>query len=133
MKRSSAFRYSEEIARRVHAVNGLLATPLCGPEAVRISRVWVFGSAAKGSQSPNDLDVLIELRPCGRRRRWENGAIDRDLRRRMGIKVAQCSPPYTLKWLTKGMKMVSRHTTFSETAELDVKKLIYPRYEMDQE
>lgn len=34
-------------------------------------------------------------------------------------------------WLTKGMKQVSRHVVGSDCTELDVKKLIYPRYDMD--
>ena len=133
MKRTTALRYSKEIARRVHSVNGLLATPLCGSEAVRISRVWIFGSTAKGSQSPNDLDVLIELKPCGRYLRWTNGALDKRYYRATGIKVARSPTQEALKWISKGMKMVSRHTTNSESVDIDVKKLIYPRYEMDLE
>lgn len=132
MKRTTALRYAREIARRVHAVNGILATPLCGNEAVRISRVWIFGSTAKGSQSPNDLDVLIEIKPCGRHRNWKQGKLDKRYYRYFGVRFCQDSVEYALKWLSKGMKMVSRHTTRSESAVLDVKKLIYPRYEMDE-
>lgn len=44
MKRATALRYAREIARRLHEVNGLLATPVCKHEAVRVRRelepVW---------------------------------------------------------------------------------------------
>ena len=36
MKRATALRYAREIARRLHEVNGLLATPVCKHEAVRV-------------------------------------------------------------------------------------------------
>lgn len=127
MKLQTALRYASEVARRVHAVNGLLATPLCEYEAVRISRIWVFGSTIKGSQEPNDLDLLIELRPVGRHRTWRQGKLDKRSLRDYGYRVAISSEAYALMWLTKGMKKVSRHTTRSEAAELDVKVLMYPR------
>lgn len=131
MKRERAIRYAREVARRVHAINGLLATPLCLFEAVRIRRIWVFGSTAKGSESPNDLDLLIDLDPCGRRITWRQGRMDKEYYRRYGIKVPQSSEVDALKWLTKGMRQVSRHTTKSEQIEIDVKLEIYPRWMLD--
>lgn len=130
MKLATAQRYAQEVARRVHAVNGLLATPLCRHEAVRIKRIWVFGSTVKGSQNPNDLDLLIDLHPVGRTRRAIETKVDRRLLRDHGVRLAPSSEAYALMWLTKGMKMVSRHTTRSECTEFDVKVLIYPRCEM---
>lgn len=130
MKRATALKYCQEISRRVHGANGLLATPLCSHEAARISRIWVFGSTAKGSESPNDLDLLIEINNAGRYRTWRQTRIDKRYERSYGMKSSPDSTQYALKWLTKGMKMVSRHTTHSESAELDVKTLVYPRYEM---
>lgn len=133
MKRSTALRYSVEIARRVHAINGLLATPLCGHEAVRISRVWVFGSTAKGALAPNDLDLLIELRECGRRRTAKHTRTDKRLYRDHGLRLAPSAREDCLKWLTRGMRMVSRHCADTEFAVIDVKKMIYPKYEMERE
>lgn len=133
MKRTTALKYAQEIARRVHAVNGLLATPLCNKEAARIQRIWVFGSTAKGSQAPNDLDLLIDIREVGRHRTWRQGAINKQYLRSYSIPVARSTTEEALKWLTKNMRMVSRHTTQSERVEIDVKKMIYPRYEMDLE
>lgn len=130
MKRETALKYSVEIARRVHSVNGVLATPLCSSTAVRISRVWVFGSTAKGSQAPNDLDVLIEIKECGQHRNWKQAKLDRRYLRSYGMKQAPSAIQAALQWLTKGMRLVSRHTTRSEASVLDVKTLIYPRYDM---
>ena len=130
MKIQTALRYAAEVSRRIHAVNGVLSTPVCRNEAVRISRVWVFGSTVKGSQAPNDLDLLIEIRPVGRARTAKQTRVDHRVLRNYGYKLAPCSVEYALKWLTKGMKKVSRHTTESEAAELDVKVLIYPRCDM---
>ena len=130
MKRVTAIRYAREIARRVHSVNGLLSTPLCEHEAARIRRIWVFGSAAKGSDTPNDLDILIEIDRAGRYRRACQAKTDKRYLHAHGMRFAPSSTDYALKWLTKGMKKVSRHTTLNEGAKLDVKVLIYPRWDM---
>ena len=132
MKRETALRYAREIARRLHEVNGLLATPVCNYEAVRVRRVWVFGSTAKGAENPNDLDVMIEL-DCmvGRHRTWQQSTIDKDARRRFGVRVARGNRAVFLKWLTKGMRGVSRHCRDLDAVELDVQTLIYPRYDLE--
>lgn len=151
MKRETAIRYAHEIARRVHAVNGLLATPGCEFEAVRIRRIWVFGSTVKGKQNPNDLDVLIDMQYAGRYRvaaksRYAkirttgqhalrdslcDGQIDKEYKRRNGWITAKSSKSYALIWLTKGMKMVSRHTLMNEAAAPFAEQvLIYPRFDM---
>lgn len=132
MRRATALRYAREIARRLHEVNGVLATPLCQREAVRIKRVWVFGSTAKGAENPNDLDVMIEL-DCqvGRHRSWRQARIDKQYKRRHGWRVAPSQRQYFLKWLTKGMRGVSRHCLDDDVVQLDVKTLIYPRYDLE--
>lgn len=130
MKLKTALAHAHEIARRVHAVNGLLATPLCEHEAARIRRIWVFGSTVKGSQNPNDLDILIDVQPVGRRYTAKQSTYDRAYRRRYGIRRAPSTENAALIWLTKGMKMVSRHTLASEAADFDVKVLIYPRNDL---
>ena len=132
MKRATALRYAREIARRLHEVNGLLATPVCKHEAVRVRRVWVFGSTAKGAENPNDLDVMIEL-DCmvGRHRTWRQATIDKEAQRRFGIRVARDNRDVFLKWLTKGMRGVSRHCRDTDGVVLDVQTLIYPRYDLE--
>jgi predicted nucleotidyltransferase len=127
VKRELALRYAHEVARRVHGVNGILATPLCDYEAVRIKRIWVFGSVAKGSEWPNDLDLLIEARECGRHRSHKPTRIDKGFLRRIGIALAPSARREALKWLTKGMRKVSRHSADEETVPIDIKILLYPR------
>ncbi|MEJ7805450.1 MAG: hypothetical protein WKG03_05965 [Telluria sp.] len=130
MKLATALRYASEVARRVQAVNGLLATPLCNYEAVRIRRIWVFGSTVKGSQAPNDLDLLIDLAVAGRRySHAQTRACKRQLRS-YGVRSAPDARDDALKWLTKGMRMVSRHCLDNECAVIDTKVLIYPRNDL---
>ena len=104
-----------------------MATPSHDYQYVRISRVWVFGSVAKGSQNPNDLDIFIELKVIGRFN--NNGYIDKRLSHQHGYREIKKSTDYALKWLTKGMKNVSRHVVGHDDVfnKLDCKILIYPR------
>lgn len=131
MKRTTALRYADEIAARVRSVNGLLATPLADREAVRIKRVWVFGSTVKGSQAPNDLDLLIESKAVGRHRTWKQGKLNRRYLRMFGVRRALCASKETYKWLTKGMKKVSRHDFEAERGiDLSPLVMIYPRNDL---
>lgn len=145
MKRETAIKYAREIARRVHSVNGLLATPGCRREAVRIRRVWVFGSTVRGKPNPNDLDVLIEMEEVGRIRvigrhrcsvhshsdLLRDAQLDRQRMRKYGWPTAKDTTPYALKWLTKGMRMVSRHDMrYEGAAPFPEQVLIYPRWDM---
>jgi hypothetical protein len=127
---ATALRYAHEVSRRVREVNGLLATPLCGDEAVRISRVWVFGSTIKGSLAPNDLDLLIDLREVGRRFTAEQTRVDRVRLRAHGLWLAPPARSEALKWITKNMRNVSRHCRDSEFAVIDKLVMIYPRNDL---
>lgn len=131
MKRTTALRYADEIAARVRSVNGLLATPLANREAVRISRVWVFGSTVKGSQAPNDLDLLIESKEVGRVRTWKQGKLDRRFLHMFRTRRAISARDEAYKWLTKGMKKVSRHCSDAEKG-IDLRPLVmlYPRNDL---
>lgn len=132
MKIATALRYANEIHRRVSAINGILATPICDSDAVKIKRIWVFGSIIKGSLNPNDLDILIEMdSQAGRRMTWKQTKIDKQYRRRYGISIPPSAKTYALIWLTKGMKMVSRHCLPDEAIVIDRKVLIYPRNDLD--
>lgn len=132
MKRETAIRYAHEIARRLHNVNGVLATPVCRSEAVRFKRVWVFGSTVKGSQTPNDLDLLIEAEECGRHYSWRQSRLDKEMRRRYGYMLAVSSIDESFKWLTKGMKRVSRHLVLYDLSVANPRVLIYPRNDLLQ-
>lgn len=87
MKIDLAERYVQRIVDRCKSVNGLLATPLCDVEAVRIHQVWIFGSTVKGLQEPNDLDVMISYDLVGRRRSWKQGKLDLRAYRSWGTAV----------------------------------------------
>lgn len=130
MKLETAKRYAKEVARRVAEVNGMVATPRGEREFVKINRIWVFGSTIKGSQSPNDLDLLIELEATGNWQNWEDVGFDPNYLRRYGVYCTRSSHNEALMWLTKGMKNVSRHCTDNEQVEIDVKVMIYPVFEL---
>jgi hypothetical protein len=131
MRRELAIKYAHEVARRVHRLNGIVCTPECSFCAVVIRRVWVFGSVAKGSLTPNDLDLLIDLREVGRGRRWCRGQkFDKRVWRSYGYRIRPDSRHQALVWLTRGMRHVSRHLVGVEQAPIDVKCLIYPRWEL---
>lgn len=128
MKIELAERYVQRIVDRCKSVNGLLATPLCGYEAVRIHQVWVFGSTVKGAQEPNDLDIMVRANVAGRRREWWQGKIDNQFHRRHGVCVPLNAEREMYKWLSKGMKKVSRHEHKREKGlGIDVMVMIYPR------
>lgn len=131
MRRETALRYAAEITARLRGINGLLATPLCDKEAVRFSRVWVFGSTVKGSQTPNDLDLLIETAEVGRRRTWKQGKVDRKFLRMFRERRALRARNEAYKWLTKGMRKVSRHCYADEQGiDLSPLVMIYPRNDL---
>jgi hypothetical protein len=129
MRRALALQYANEVARRLHSVNGILATPMCDSDAVRFKRVWVFGSTVKGSQAPNDLDLLIEAEPCGRHYSWKQAKMDKWQLRQYGFRLPVRSTWEAFKWLTKGMRKVSRHS-YRYEGDIGYKVLIYPRNDL---
>lgn len=131
MKLAVALRYAEEVRRRIKSVNGLYATPLCQRECVSIRAVWVFGSTVKGSQEPNDLDILIDCREVGRVKNWKQSSLDKRYLRNHGLRFPPGSTNDLLKWLTKGMKKVSRHLAHAEQGiDLRPMVMIYPRNDL---
>lgn len=155
MKRSTAIKNVKEIVRRVNSVNGIIGTPKHEMDFYRIKRVWLFGSVAKGSNEPNDIDIIIEgigVETGGNRRhtrerfypgysgRYERRGgkhTDRIFEKRESSGYFQCksSKDYAIKWLRSGMKSVSIHTVRGEgrdfLEQLDKKVLIYPRCDFD--
>ena len=134
MKRATALKHAEEISRRIRSVNGILATPNCTFPALRIRRAWVFGSTVKGSDAPNDLDILLDITVAGKYRRWKRGMkLNKRYARSYGVLLCPDSETYALMWLTNGMKKVSRHVLQSEPRLLEMigndKRMIYPKKE----
>lgn len=128
MKRATAERNIAEIARRLRAVNGLLATPNCSRPAYRFRRVWVFGSTVKGSMEPGDLDILIDGETVGRRQQWTRGrTYDHSFYRSAGIRAMPDTDREALKWLTRNLKLISRHDFKYDGEIAHPRILIYPR------
>lgn len=139
MKLSSALKKANEISSRIKSVNGIIATPLHRYEAVKIQRVWLFGSAAKGKLNPNDVDILIEMKEVGfrsinysNRRKSINFFVDKDYQRRYGLAFPKPSGPTALKWIRNKKHNVSLHWTAIDRVDPDVKIMIYPRNDLAQ-
>lgn len=132
MKRSTAIKNINTIIRRVKSVNGLLGTPKHRYDFVKIKRVWLFGSTAKGSTNPNDIDIFVEIINVGPHfsaSKHTDRFFDKKFFRCEGVKLLSESSTYAIKWLRSGMKMVSIHRVGDDLIfdELDVKIMLYPR------
>jgi len=142
MKRATAIRNAQQIAERLRSVTGILMTPDGNRESVRIKKAWVFGSTAKGSDQPNDLDVLLECYAYGEHRHPNNKG-SRNKASRVGI--AKTNKDYLKRyriivghdalfvmqiWLGVGMKMVRFHDFTIDGNLAHPRKMIYPRWEL---
>jgi hypothetical protein len=128
MRIETALRYAAEIARRLESVNGLIPTPRGCREFYLVKKAWVFGSTIKGSDAPNDLDVLLFAENAGARQQWKTVGLDPSYFRAYGIRQPRRTRSEASMWLRKGMKMVSIHDTESEATIFDKKFEIYPRF-----
>jgi hypothetical protein len=128
MKLETALHHAAEIARRLESVNGLIPTPRGGNEFYLVKKAWVFGSTIKGSDAPNDLDVLLFAENAGARQRWEVVGFDPVYRKATGLRRARHTDREAKMWLRKGMMMISLHDTESEETIFDKKVEIYPRF-----
>lgn len=61
MKRERAVQNLYRVLQRIRYINGLLSTFLDDHEYVKIKSAWLFGSLAKGSDQPNDVDIFIDI------------------------------------------------------------------------
>lgn len=147
MKRARAIRYAHTIAARIRARNGIWGTPECEHEFVRIKRVWIFGSTAKGSETPNDLDVLIEYQVTGRfqltshwrgtrKGQWVDRlnarAVPRS-QRQWGIPEPLNSARQCFRAIRKGMPMVRIHQFEIDGDLAQPRVLIYPRNDLAEQ
>jgi len=145
LKRKTALRYALTIHRRLKELSGLIGTPECSSSAYRVRRAWVFGSTAKGSENPRDLDVLVDDRECGRRqfckwkkppsyengRRWECKINRYELR---AHRIAQplFSSCTAQAYLRRGLPMVRFHSENSEGHIAHPRIMIYPRFDFEE-
>lgn len=130
MKRSTAMRYCHEIHEKLTAIGGLLETPRGQRSHLQFLKVEVFGSTVKGTLEPNDLDLLIATEATGVNRSWEEVGFDPAYLRATGVRIPRDSKEEAYKWLTKGMRNVSRHDAAIEMIKIDKKIEIFPKYLM---
>ncbi len=129
MRRETALSHVRRIAQHLHSINGILATPNAQHAAVVIRRAWVFGSTAKGSPEPCDVDILLDIRAAGARREFRRGlAFDKEIDRLHGVKVLPRAIGEAVESLRQNMRGLSFHR-LDEDGELrlDPLQMIYPR------
>lgn len=130
MRRETAIKNAAEVARRIRQASGCLGTPGFQFEALRIRRAWVFGSTIKGSQNPNDVDILLDCEPCGRHFRVGKGAmLDKERKRRHGYRLARDTLDGAIISLRQGMKGINIHTYQNDGELAHPRVMIWPRNE----
>ncbi len=147
MKRQTAVSNLNKIISKLHCINGIYCAALCDRDFVKVKRAWVFGSVAKGSDSPNDLDIFIEVHnpfQWDQPKRKSQRRMFRNTGPRMklhgGFKMNKATSGRTVpsavsglsefsKWLKKGTNKTSIHFVHDDDIfnKLDCKHLIYPR------
>ena len=140
MKRSTALKNLDLIITRLHHVNGIIGTPKYNYDFVWIKRAWVFGSVAKGSESPNDLDIFIEVLNEPKKLKYYSNQFKHTDRftdktshgmrlKHAGIIKTKDAIDYAIKWLRQDTRKISVHVVGDDEifSELDIKYLIYPR------
>lgn len=131
MKLHTSIKNALTVADRVRAVNGILATPCCRFPAIRISRVWLFGSTVKFKDEPNDTDLLIEYRYVGDRTTRGGGVrYDRQYLKSYGVKSAIDSVDEMHKYLRGRLKMVRLHSAEVDGPIAYPRVLLYPRNDL---
>lgn len=136
MKRERALRYCREIHDQLVLAGGMLHTPNYSHEHVLFKKVWLFGSTAKGSLSPRDVDILyhIELIGPNFRRNTELVMDTRVSKQRFwGGDYPMQTSEAAYKWLRRRRPMVSLHSTEYERAIFPDKIQIYPDYLLPKE
>lgn len=152
MKRATAIKNLNNIIKKIRSVNGIYATPLCNEEFLKIKRVWVFGSVAKGSDLPNDLDIFVETlsfkdsrqpirkgrqkmyRTTDSHRKLHGGyKMDKSTRNR-SVPSSVSSKSELCKWLRAGAQKISIHFVGEDEIfeTLDCKCLVYPRNDFEE-
>ena len=128
MKLETALRHAAEIARRLVSVNGLIPTPRGESEFYLVKKAWVFGSTIKGSDAPNDLDILLFAENADARQKWQVAGFDPVYYKAHGMRQTRLTSREAKMWLRKGMQMISTHDKESEETIFDKKVEIYPRF-----
>lgn len=133
MKHSTSVANAQYVADQLRRVSGIIATPNCAHDAVRVKRAWLFGSTAKGKENPNDTDIIIEYVLIGKPK-WSgrNGKvsghfrINRDSYRRFGWSHPEDSLNEARRFLKGRKKMIRVHQWEIDKDVADGRVMIYP-------
>lgn len=129
MKRTTALRIAAEVADRLRKANGCIGTPTAYRPYVRVSRLWLFGSTAKGKAEPNDVDLLLDACIVGEYRPPGHGGarLDRERKRRYGITGAMDPFAQADRYLRGRAKMVRIHHVSIDGDLAAPRVMLYPR------
>lgn len=138
MKRATALKSIAQIVARLHSLSGIICTPHGSHDGVRIKRAWVFGSTAKGAESPRDIDILLDFELVGRYKDRARGhknkggtpCLDKERRRRYGINISIASEEIALGSLRKGLKMIRFHSLSIDGDIATPRIMLYPKNEL---
>jgi predicted nucleotidyltransferase len=114
LSRLTAFKYAKTIHERLKSIDGVFLGIDSDFRYEIVMDAWVFGSMAKGSQNPNDLDILYNYKLLSIRE--EHGTI--------GIE------DQFFKFITDGLKQVSLHDMDDNCLAKDHKIEIYPKFKL---
>jgi predicted nucleotidyltransferase len=135
MKRTTAIQTIREITHKLFECNGLIETPGCSSAHYKIQELWLFGSTAKGSQTPNDIDLLYIGDSVGPYRRVGTDPsieLDKDYLRRYGIARTKPSNIAAFHLLIGKKKMVRMHSFEVEEDLAHPRILLFPTCELDE-
>ncbi len=129
MRRETAMSHVRRIAQHLKRINGILATPNTQYPAAVIRRAWVFGSTAKGSPEPADVDILLDMRAVGERTLQKRGLpFDKNAWKCWRVKIVPETIPAAVEALRENMRNVSFHLLAEDAAlQLGPLQMIYPR------
>jgi len=120
MKRSTALKHVEKIIDRLNKANGRFETPNSSFEYFIVEKAFLFGSVAKGSLNPSDVDILIKGKsPIGDDNKFHSGH----------CLAGKFSEIKAYQILRKGMRMIRFHDYSHDGNFADIpqtKVLIYP-------
>jgi hypothetical protein len=126
MQRKTAIKNAMTVTSRLRKCCGLIGTSGATTDCMKVRRAWIFGSTAKGSEAPNDLDVLLECYSVGK---WRPKQA-RMLRGRDGARYKMSGFRVLSNYLSAGMKMIRIHSYDIDGGFGDIpqtKIMIYPR------
>lgn len=139
MRLKTAIRHALTVAERLHAINGIIQTPECGHECMRVKRAWLFGSTARHRENPNDVDIIMETILCrpikktGIRRgkkSKQTAKVDRIYKRSTGIWLPKETHREGLRYLRGNMRMIRFHDFNIDKNFAAGRIMLYPRNDL---